>query len=69
MPLSYEELIDEIFAQGGSFVRHGRGHDQYASASGERISIPRHRGDVPKGLEQKVLKQLKYGAKGFRRVK
>lgn len=37
MPLSYQELIEEIFAHGGTFVRHGRSHDQYASASGEPI--------------------------------
>lgn len=52
MPLSYQELINEIFAHGGSFVRHGRSHDLYASASGEPILIPRHHGDVPKGLER-----------------
>lgn len=55
MPLSYQELIEEIFAHGGTFVRHGRSHDQYASASGEPIWVPRHRGDVPKGLERKVF--------------
>lgn len=56
MPPSYQELIEEIFAHGGTFVRHGRSHDQYASASGEPIWVSRHRGDVPKGLERKVFK-------------
>lgn len=69
MPLTYQELIDEIFAHGGSFVRHGGSHDRYVSASGEPIFIPRHHGDVPKGLEQKILKQIKYSERGFRRVK
>lgn len=69
MPLSYQELIEEIFAHGGTFVRHGRSHDQYASVSGEPIWAPRHRGDVPKGLERKVFKQLRLGEQGLRRVK
>lgn len=69
MPLSYQELINEIIAHGGSFVRHGRSHDLYASASGEPILIPRHHGDVPKGLERKILRQIQYGERGFRRFK
>lgn len=69
MPLSYQELIEEIFAHGGTFVRRGRSHDQYASVSGEPIWVPRHRGDVPKGLERKVFKRLRLGEQGFRRVK
>lgn len=69
MLISYQELIEEIFAHGGTFVRHGRSHDQYASASGEPIWVPRHRGDAPKGLERKVFKQLRLGEQGFRRVK
>lgn len=42
---------------GLKFVRHGGNHDIYENKNGTPVSIPRHPGDLKKGLIQKILKQ------------
>lgn len=56
--MKYRELIEKLKKLGWNFERHGGNHDIY-KRKGETIEIPRHKGEVPKGLAIGILKKAK----------
>lgn len=51
------ELI-RLLKKSGWVITHGKAHDQatHPEKSGIKISIPRHKGDIPKGTAHSILK-------------
>ena len=53
-----EDLIREISALGGRFVRHGARHDWYEQpVTGEHQAVPRHR-EINERLARAILRRL-----------
>jgi predicted RNA binding protein YcfA (HicA-like mRNA interferase family) len=42
---------------GLSLVSHGANHDMYQTDAGNKVTIPRHPGDLGRGLFAKIIKQ------------
>lgn len=49
------EIERKFKAAGWTFI-HGKKHDLWVSPSGQKVPIPRHKGDIPKGTALKILK-------------
>ncbi|NLK45543.1 MAG: type II toxin-antitoxin system HicA family toxin [Treponema sp.] len=48
--------LDRKFKKSGWTIVHGSRHDLAVSPTGQIIALPRHKGDIPKGTAQKILK-------------
>ena len=48
--------LDRKFKKAGWNIVHGSGNDKAISPSGQIVPLPRHRGDIPTGTAQKILK-------------
>lgn len=49
--------LERKFKKAGWFIIHGANHDKAVSPDGKKtIPIPRHRGDIKKGLVLAILK-------------
>ena len=49
--------IERKFKAAGWKIVHGSKHDLLVSPTGQKIALPRHKGDVPKGTAQKILRE------------
>ena len=58
MPLTYRSAVKLIRARGGVFTGHGREHDEFTIPWGEKVMIPRHRGDLSPGVESDIRKKV-----------
>lgn len=54
MPLTYRTAVKLIRERGGAFTGHGREHDEFTMPWGDRIMVPRHRGDLSPGVEASI---------------
>jgi len=53
------ELLKKLKDGGCDLVQHGGRHDKWQNLeTGESEWVPRHAGEVPTGLAQKILKKL-----------
>ncbi len=57
MPMRYRDAVRYILDRGGMFVCHGREHDTFAMPWGTKIRVPRHRGDLSRGVEDDIKKR------------
>ena len=57
MPLTYRSAVKLIRARGGVFTGHGREHDEFTMPWGEKVMVPRHRGDLSPGVERDIVKK------------
>lgn len=48
--------IERKFKAVGWTIVHGKKHDLAVSPTGQKVPIPRHTGDIPKGTAQNILK-------------
>lgn len=48
--------IERKFKAAGWTIVHGKKHDLAVSPTGQKVPIPRHKGDVPKGTAFSILK-------------
>ena len=50
--------LEKILKENGWVITHGKAHDQATNPekSGIKIPIPRHKGDIPKGTANSILK-------------
>lgn len=48
--------LDKKFKKAGWRIVHGKAHDLAKSPSGQKVALPRHKGDIPIGTAQKILK-------------
>jgi hypothetical protein len=54
-----EDMVRIVRALNGELKRHGANHDLYTVPGADRpVSIPRHRGDLPTGTANSILRQL-----------
>lgn len=49
--------LERKFRKAGWTFKHGKRHDLAISPSGQKIAIPRHKGDIPKGTALAILKE------------
>lgn len=49
--------LERKFKEAGWTLKHGKRHDHFVSPSGQVIAVPRHRGDLKKGLALAILKK------------
>lgn len=49
-------VIDRKFRKAGWRIIHGKSHDQAVSPTGQKVSLPRHRGDLAMGTVLNILK-------------
>jgi predicted RNA binding protein YcfA (HicA-like mRNA interferase family) len=52
--------IDKLLKHSGWEIIHGSNHDaavKNPDFPGEKIPLPRHKGDIPKGTENSILKK------------
>lgn len=49
--------IERKFKAAGWTIVHGSKHDLLVSPTGQKIALPRHKGDIPKGTALKILKE------------
>lgn len=48
--------LDRKFKKAGWTIVHGSAHDKAVSPTGQIVPLPRHKGDIPTGTAQKILK-------------
>ena len=48
--------LDKKFKKAGWKIVHGKAHDLAKSSTGQKVALPRHKGDIPIGTAQKILK-------------
>ena len=48
--------IERKFKAAGWTIVHGKKHDLAVSPTGQKVPIPRHKGDIPKGTALNILK-------------
>lgn len=48
--------LDRKFKKAGWKIVHGSSHDIAVSPTGQKMPLPRHKGDIPTGTAQKILK-------------
>ncbi len=53
-----ENELKRLLGKEGWTITHGKAHDQATNPKkpGVKISIPRHKGDIPKGTVHSILK-------------
>ena len=51
--------LEKILINAGWTIKHGKAHDQATNPEmpGKKIPIPRHKGDIPKGTVNVILKE------------
>lgn len=49
--------IERKFKAAGWKIVHGSKHDLAVSPIGQKIALPRHKGDVPTGTARNILKE------------
>jgi predicted RNA binding protein YcfA (HicA-like mRNA interferase family) len=49
--------LERKFKKAGWSLQHGKRHDLFVSPSGQKIALPRHKGDIPKGTALAILKE------------
>lgn len=49
--------LERKFKKAGWTLQHGKSHDIFVSPSGQKVPVPRHKGDIPKGTALKILKE------------
>lgn len=49
--------LERKFREAGWRLEHGSRHDHLVSPTGQKIPVPRHRGDLKKGTLRSILKQ------------
>ena len=55
--MKYEELKRRLLSSGW-IIKPGAKHDLAVNkTTGKKIAVPRHRGDIPIGTAQKILKE------------
>ena len=59
MPLIYRSAVKLIRARGGVFTGHGREHDEFTKPWGDRVMVPRHRGDLSPGVERDIRRRVR----------
>lgn len=60
MPWTAKRAVKEIRKRGGKLERHGAEHDYYRMPNGIPVSVPRHAGDLTKGVEHDIKKRIGY---------
>ncbi len=58
MPFDYRAAVRLIARNGGRLVRHGASHDVFVTRDGTQIIVPRHPGDLSRGVERDIKKKL-----------
>jgi predicted RNA binding protein YcfA (HicA-like mRNA interferase family) len=48
--------LDRRLHKAGWTIKHGANHDLAVSPEGKKIALPRHRGDIPSGTADNILK-------------
>lgn len=48
--------IDVMLKRAGWIIIHGSNHDLAIGPEGQRIALPRHRGDIKKGTVHNILR-------------
>jgi len=48
--------LDKKFKKARWMIIHGKAHDLAISPNGQKVALPRHKGDIPLGTVQKILK-------------
>lgn len=53
-----ENELKRLLSKSGWTITHGKAHDQATNPQkpGVKIPIPRHKGDIPKGTANSILK-------------
>lgn len=49
--------LERKLKKAGWTLSHGKSHDLAISPSGQKIALPRHRGDLKKGTALAILKE------------
>lgn len=49
--------LERKFKKAGWTLQHGKSHDIFVSPSGQKVPVPRHKGDLKKGLALAILKK------------
>lgn len=49
--------LEKKFRKAGWTIEHGKSHDKAVSPTGQIVPIPRHKGDIPKGTAEAILKE------------
>lgn len=49
--------IERKLKKAGWTIKHGARHDKAISPTGQVVTIPRHKGDIPKGTALAILKE------------
>lgn len=47
--------LERKFREAGWKLEHGKRHDRFVSPTGQKIPVPRHKGDIKKGLALAIL--------------
>ena len=64
-----DDTVRLVRALKGELKRHGANHDLYVVPGIDRpVSIPRHRGDLPTGTANAILRQLGITTEKARRL-
>lgn len=58
MPLTYREAVKLIKKQGGKFIRHGGEHDIFMMPWGTSVTVPRHKKEFSRGVEDDIRKRI-----------
>ena len=48
--------LDRKLHRAGWMIKHGANHDLAISPEGKKIALPRHKGDIPAGTADNILK-------------
>lgn len=49
--------LEKKLRKAGWTIEHGSKHDKAVSPTGQIVPIPRHKGDIPKGTAEAILKE------------
>ena len=55
--MTYRQALRLIKANGGTFTGHGKEHDEFTMPWGTKVQVPRHRGDLSRGVEDDIRKR------------
>lgn len=55
--MTFKELEKQLKANGWKYQYTRGSHYYYTNSKGKKIPIPNHKGDIPKGTANSILKQ------------
>ena len=59
LPFTYRDSVALIRTHGGIFLKHGSNHDLFRMPTGLIVPVPRHRGDLSRGVEASIRRSVR----------